>query len=190
MVLDLVAILLRVVRHRHPLVLGSFVHSIERPDALSGALCFSGGEPSAQPGENTHTHTRQSNPVQIARNCQVLQWAIRQSRVSKSLLKLEVVPSCVYVCVRVCMCVCMCFFFRRCELVVPNDILSNVTDIWNRFNSNPTINNSTNNSMGTNPNPIDKPGSSRLEGHTAYYSRLSYLETRGMHTWSNKGKAG
>jgi hypothetical protein len=41
----------RVVRHRHPLVFGPFVPSLDRPDMLLGALCPSGGEPSAQPGE-------------------------------------------------------------------------------------------------------------------------------------------
>src|SRR6202165_5992459 len=60
LVLDFSALLLRVVRHRHPLGLGLFVPSIDRPDTLPGALCPSGGEPSAQPGVkyNTHTHTR------------------------------------------------------------------------------------------------------------------------------------
>jgi hypothetical protein len=40
---------------RHPLGLGSFVPSIDRPDTLPGALCPSGGEPSAHPGVQ-HTH--------------------------------------------------------------------------------------------------------------------------------------
>jgi hypothetical protein len=110
MVLDLVAILLRVVRHRHPLVLGSFVHSIERPDALSGALCFSGGEPSAQPGENKHTHT----PIQSSSDRKKLPSAAMGDSSVSGFEKPVEAGSRTFVCVCMCACVYVCvyvFFF-------------------------------------------------------------------------------